>query len=420
MKGIKNMSENNTITNINLTTAADNGNDLSPEMKSFYDTALLTAARGELYHNQFGMKQALKGGRGEKVEWRRWHSFGKALKPLTEGVIPDGNKLNVSKVEANIQQYGDYTPISDRLEFAAVDNVLAEAAVEHGAQAGETLDAITRNELQSGTNVIYADKSDSTPVESRADITADCKLTDKLVAKAATSLKKMKTPTINGSYVAIIHPSVAEDLRMSQAWNEAHKYAAVKEIFNGEIGELHGVRFVQTTEAKVYAPAEIYAGFGRLTVATAVSSSTTAVIVSQSLIEENGAAYVPEIAIPVYVNGAANTVTKIEYNAAGAKLTLGTAVTSLSVGDMICGQGAGKDGSAVYGCLFLGRDAYGIVEPNGASLEMIIKPKDKIGGPLNQFSTVGWKASHAAKILYQERLIRLECGSSYSATDEEN
>ena len=53
-------------------------------------------------------------------------------------------------------------------------------------------------------------------------------------------------------------------------------------------------------------------------------------------------------------------------------------------------------------------------------MEMIIKTREQIGGPLNQFSTIGYKFCHGAKILYQERLLRVETGSSYGSDDEEN
>jgi len=35
-------------------------------------------------------------------------------------------------------------------------------------------------------------------------------------------------------------------------WIDAHKYAQPENLYEGEIGEIGGVRFVQTTEAKVY------------------------------------------------------------------------------------------------------------------------------------------------------------------------
>ena len=69
--------------------------------------------------------------------------------------------------------------------------------------------------------------------------------------------------------------------------------------------------------------------------------------------------------------------------------------------------------------MFFGKDAYGVVEPDGMSMEMIIKSKEH-GGPLNQFSTVGWKAMHAAKILYPERIIRVECCGKFSKRDYTN
>ena len=56
------------------------------------------------------------------------------------------------------------------------------------------------------------------------------------------------------------------------------------------------------------------------------------------------------------------------------------------------------------------------MEPTAESLQMLVKQLGAGGtsDPLNQRSTVGWKASHAAKILYQERILRIEVGSSYS------
>ena len=48
--------DGNGVSNVNVTTMNTTGNDLSPEMKTFYDTALLQNAKAELYHNQFGRK----------------------------------------------------------------------------------------------------------------------------------------------------------------------------------------------------------------------------------------------------------------------------------------------------------------------------------------------------------------------------
>ena len=52
---------------------------------------------------------------------------------------------------------------------------------------------------------------------------------------------------------------------------------------------------------------------------------------------------------------------------------------------------------------------------------MIIHDKGEIGGPLNQFSTIGYKfETNGATILYPERLLRVMSTSSFSGTDAAN
>ena len=61
------------------------------------------------------------------------------------------------------------------------------------------------------------------------------------------------------------------------------------------------------------------------------------------------------------------------------------------------------------------------IDPEGGALEMIIHDKGEIGGPLNQFSTIGYKfETNGATILYPERMLRVMSVSSFSATDEVN
>ena len=229
---------------------------LSAEMKTYYGMELLENAKPQLVHNQFAATKGLPAGGGKTVEWRKFGAFDKALKPLTEGVTPDGSGISVSYITKELAQYGDYTTVSDMLDLTAIDDVVLEITDRHGSNMGLTLDTVTRNEIQQGKQVIYAPKIGSdgtkTDVTSRMTLDKDCRMTSELVAKAATQLKKMNAPTFDGKYVCIIHPSVAFDLRQDEAWIAAHQYAAATELFSGEIGELHGVRFVETTEAKIY------------------------------------------------------------------------------------------------------------------------------------------------------------------------
>ncbi len=324
------------------TTAFSGSNTLSPEMKDFYDTELLENARVEQLYAQFAKRQPLPVNHKGTVEWRKWNTFAPAT-ALTEGVIPTGQKFGVSAITGSIAQYGTYTAITDRLELRAYDDVILGATEEMGASAAETQEKLIRDALLTNANVLYCDNVKdgafvSTPTSCATmldNATGRSVLTPTMINKAVTILKKNRVPRIGGRYYAVIHPSVAHDLRECEGWIEAHKYAAPDELFNGEIGELHGVRFIED----VFAP----------------------------VIKEEG------------------------------------------------------DTIAVYASYFFGKDSFGIIDPEGGALEMIIHDKGEIGGPLNQFSTIGYKfETNGATILYPERLLRVMSCSSYSASDATN
>ena len=329
------------------TQAFDGVNTLSGELKTFYDTELLENARVEMFYAQFAKKQALPANHGTTVEWRKWNTFAKAGQ-LQEGVIPTGQKFGMSSKTGSINQYGTYATVSDKLEMRAYDDVILGATEEMGASAAETQETLIRDALLVNTNVLYCDNitlatgdvagTPTAPNAMEASATVMSLLTPDMVAKAVTKMKKDRVPTINGKFYAVIHPSVAYDLRKSEAWIEAHKYAHPEEIFNGEIGELHNVRFIEN----VFAP-------------------------------------------------------------------------------VLKGDYANKAGGASYATYFFGKDAFGIIDPEGGALEMIVKDKSQVGGPLNQFSTIGYKfETNGATILYPERVLRVMSCSSFSATDEVN
>ena len=387
---------------------------LSAEMKTYYGMELLENAKPQLVHNQFAATKGLPAGGGKTVEWRKFGAFDKALKPLTEGVTPDGSGISVSYITKELAQYGDYTTVSDMLDLTAIDDVVLEITDRHGANMGLTLDTVTRNEIQQGTHVIYAPGKDAdgkkTEVLHRYGLDKTCTMTAELVARAATALKKMNAPTFDGKYVCIIHPSVAFDLRNDPDWVAAHQYAAATELFSGEIGELHGVRFVETTEAKIYR-GENLAGDVRSLKVKGNTVSTAEVGFQGGTVAANALA-----GRYVMIGGSR---CKVISNTT-AKLVLDTEVTAAE-GDAIYPGEGGKNGCAVYGCLFIGKGAYGVVDLSEGT-EVIVKPRGSSGtaDPLDQRSSVGWKGIHAAAILYDEYMVRVECGSSYSDEDKAN
>jgi N4-gp56 family major capsid protein len=233
-----------------LNTQTTGTETLSVEMKTYYSDYLIDNAQPNLIHDQFGQKHPIPKNGGKQIEFRKFMPFNKATTPLTEGVTPDGGSLSVTKVNATVEQYGFYVTMSDVLMLTAIDNTLLETTKLLGSQAGVTLDTITREVINGGTSVMYSGGK-----EARSALDDTCKLTVDDIYKAARFLKTQNTPKIDGSYVAIIHPDVAYDLMRDDEWIDVHKYSATTEIFEGEIGKLAGVRFVETTEAKIFADA---------------------------------------------------------------------------------------------------------------------------------------------------------------------
>lgn len=229
---------------------------MSAEMKTFYEKRLIDQAEPKLVHDQFGDFYPIPKHGGKTIEFRKFDSLPKAITPLTEGITPDGSALNVTTVTATLEQYGSWIPSSDMLELTAIDNHIVNATKVLASQAGRTLDTITRDVLVGGTNVIYApavaEDGTETEVTSRSALTDACKLTPALFFRAAAQLSAMNADTVGDSYVAIIHPYAAYDLKTNKDFIEVSKYANPDTIYKGEIGKLGNVRFVETSEAKIW------------------------------------------------------------------------------------------------------------------------------------------------------------------------
>ena len=242
----------------NPTTYADSYTsvqDLSPEMKTFYDKNLIRLAEPELVHDQFGQKRPIPGGNGKTIEFRKFNALPAVPsdRVLSEGITPNGQFYGVTAIVATVEQYGGYITLSDMLNLTAYDNNMQEVMKLLASQAGQVSDKITRDILAEGTNVSYAGNAtgrvDDTGV---TGLTSSDVLTIEDIKKAVRKLKRVNAKTINGSYVAIVHPDVAYDLMQDSEWIDANQYAGSGAIFNGEIGKMYGVRFVETTMAKIW------------------------------------------------------------------------------------------------------------------------------------------------------------------------
>lgn len=216
------------------------------ENKTFYERTLLSRLLPNLHFYEFCQKRTIPNNEGDTINFRRFNSLPAATTPLEEGKPGEGLELSISVLTAQLKQYGSYIPITDKFKYMAIDQIMTELAEMLGEQAGLTLDTLLAQTFASGTNVQYAGGVVGTDNIAAANV-----ITGADVKKAVRTLKARNVRGVeNGFFIGIIHPYAAHDLRENDNdWQDVSKYNGGTQIIEGEIGKIHGVRFLESSNA---------------------------------------------------------------------------------------------------------------------------------------------------------------------------
>lgn len=336
---------------------------------------LIDVAKPHLVFSQFGQKAEVPKGKGKQVSWDKYSPLPLAKTPLTEGVAPDGSAITITRINGTPDQYGNYVATTDEFDFYKYDPSpevlkLGELLAENSA---ETFDSLTCDVVAAGTNVQFAGGKTS-----RAALTSSDVITLAEIKKAVRTLKNNKARKFRGNtFICILDPSTAHDLTNDDLWKNVKTHDP-KDLYAGEIGELFGVRFIETTETESEI-LNMYNGSGYLKSTSSGSGVLTVVADSTS----------------------SPTSSQIKLSEVVNSMCDGSTV---AVGDYV----VKKEATNVHFAYVMGADSYGVTDPKN-NVETITHDKHSIGGPLDQWSTMGWKGHHLAKILVDEWLVRIEC-----------
>ena len=384
---------------LNLNTTTKNG--MSPLMESILNRYVLDANKTKRKYTKFGQKVDIPKGKAKTVAFDKLSPLPKATTPLTEGVTPKGAAINITRVKGEPEQFGNYVSYTDQLDFFANDpspEVLkyTDLLTENQLETFEHLDAM---ELASSLNVFYAGEA-----KSRAELTDV--LTVKDVRRAVTSLKRNKVQPADGTdYIAFIHPDVVYNIYNDDEWRQPHTYRDTKQLYDGEIGRLFGVRFIEDPDAYVFRGEPFADKYDELSVVKVEGSN---IYIAETL-EVSDAALISDK--PVWIDNRKYTVLSATAGENGeAFLTMSEDVTDkMVVADMKIYPGEGGiDGTPVYSTVIVGKNAFGTAGDKTA--EIINKSLGSAGtsDPLNQRGTVGWKSYRFFKILEQTKMLRIE------------
>ena len=221
---------------------------VAPSVVEYYERSLLENMKPEMVHNRDAQKRTLPEHNGKTVKFRRFTPFAAITEPLAEGVTPAGQTLTETAFTAMVKPYGGHVELTDEINFYLLDNMHQETAKLLADQAALSLDTISRNALNAGMNVQYANSKTS-----RGALASTDKLTFAEIKTAVRNLKRKNVkPFADGFYHAIVHPDVVHDLTADTMWVDVAKYQDKVKTERYELGTIYKVKFFESTNAMVF------------------------------------------------------------------------------------------------------------------------------------------------------------------------
>ena len=394
---------------------------VAPSVVEYYERSLLENMKPEMVHNRDAQKRTLPEHNGKTVKFRRFTPFAAITEPLAEGVTPAGQTLTETAFTAMVKPYGGHVELTDEINFYLLDNMHQETAELLGDQAALSLDTISRNALNAGMNVQYANSKTS-----RGALASTDKLTFAEIKTAVRNLKRKNVkPFADGFYHAIVHPDVVHDLTADTMWVDVAKYQDKVKTERYELGTIYKVKFFESTNAMVFkAQTYIYGTKTSLT-ATAFDAATKCMTVSDSISEDDARAMTGLLVNVQITKSSAVSVTpmciervdatnkKVYFRWVPASTTDWTTTNALK----IVPYGGGASGADVYSTLIYGENAFGTIELGGTgrNVQIIINAPGSSGAldPLAQRGTIAWKVKGFCTVILQDDfIVRLESGAT--------
>ena len=224
-----------------------------PYDQQAYDLLAYYNLRPELYFDAVAdIRPSNQSMPGSSVVFSIQNDLSVVSTPLAESVDVSAVPMSASQITVTLGEYGNAvitTALGRGTSFLDWDNLVANVV---GYNAGISLDTLAQVPLAAGTNVFYSQGTGAAPPTSPGTVTPVNTLSAQDIRKARTMLRRANVPTIDGHYIAFVHPDQSYDLMGqtgSATWNEPRAYSGPDDIFNGELGSFQMFRFIETPRA---------------------------------------------------------------------------------------------------------------------------------------------------------------------------
>lgn len=227
--------------------------DISPRTAAYVSKDLLTRGLPFMVLEKFGQAKTIPANSTKTIKFRRYTALPNKPTALVEGVTPAGTPLTYQDVTAAVTQYGNLITISDIVMDTHEDPVLKEATDLLGEQAAQMVEKMRFGVLVGGTNVIYANGSSRTAVNTaitinlqRRAVRALKRQNARFITKVVRSTVAYGTENVAPGFVALIHPDCEADVRGMTGFVPAEKYGSITPWEN-ELGKVEDVRYLSST-----------------------------------------------------------------------------------------------------------------------------------------------------------------------------
>ncbi len=214
---------------------------------------VLTYTIPKLIASKWGNQQGVTSNTGDQIKFTFFEYFAVTGVPSVEGVTPVSVPIVRKNVTLQLQQYVCWTPITDWVVDLHPDNILTVAERNLSVWMAQTAELVTCNTLIGGTNVIYPNGTSRTtvlttitrPLVARAMEALDLNDAEPITEMVSASVK-VSTSGIPECYVALIHPSLEDDVRHCVGFKSIVAYGNSMAAQEGEVGCVESVRFFKT------------------------------------------------------------------------------------------------------------------------------------------------------------------------------
>ena len=227
---------------------------IDPLFKEASDSLFIDYHKEKLVFPQYVRKITKKLHDGLSFTVRVKHRLKPKNTRLEEGMTPEPSQIEVSTISADIEQHGNYIMHTDLVENTSMVDIVNLDRELLADQAAEVENALVRDDILAADSIgiYYADKVDAdgkkTKIDDIAELTIDCKLTVDLVKQVVKVYERNNIRPVAGKdYVWFIHPDQKYDLTNDPRWESMHQYTDPTPLFDGEIGRISGMRFVETS-----------------------------------------------------------------------------------------------------------------------------------------------------------------------------